>query len=303
MQHYFNSKNIFTIFILALVWGSSFILIKRGLVHLLPLQVAALRIFFAFLVLLPFAIVNFKNVQQHQWKYVFLSGICGSGIPAFLFAFAQSKTNSSMAGILNSTTPLFAVIFSLVMFKEKPSLSRVLGIIIGFIGTLCLIIFSDNFNLEYNIYAVLILLATALYGINVNLVKKYLNNIKPEALNAFAFCFNVVFALIILYYSGFFEVLKHSELHFSIFDFNHGKITLADSILFIFLLGAVGSAMSGIFFYALIHRTNPLFASSVTYIMPLVAILWGILDGESLSVYYFIGLVLILIGVWFVGKK
>jgi drug/metabolite transporter (DMT)-like permease len=305
MQHNFTSRNIITIAILALIWGSSFILIKRGLVHLTAMQLAALRIIFAFIVLLPFAIKHFKNIPKSLWKYIFISGICGSGIPAFLFAFAQNKINSSMAGILNSTTPLFAVIFSFILFKEKPNPQRVLGIILGFLGAICLIVFSHNTTIEYNAFALLIIIATALYGINVNLVKKYLHNINPEALNAFAFCFNAVFAIFILYFSGFFSLIqsKNEQLSINILQFYNSNITLGDSIFYIFILGAMGSALSGIFFYKLIHRTNPIFASTVTYIMPLIAIFWGIIDGESLSFYYFIGLILILIGVWLVGKR
>lgn len=305
MQHNFTSRNIITIAILALIWGSSFILIKRGLVHLTAMQLAALRIIFAFIVLLPFAIKHFKNIPKSLWKYIFISGICGSGIPAFLFAFAQNKINSSMAGILNSTTPLFAVIFSFILFKEKPNFQRVLGIILGFLGAICLIVFSHNATIEYNAFALLIVIATALYGINVNMVKKYLHNINPEALNAFAFCFNAVFAIFILYYADFFSLIQseNEQLSINIFQFNNSKITLGDSILYIFILGAMGSALSGIFFYKLIHRTNPIFASTVTYIMPIIAIFWGIIDGESLSFYYFIGLILILTGVWLVGKR
>ena len=122
-------------------------LMKEGLTQLSPYQLAALRMLFAGLILLPFAFKALKKIPKEKMGLVLLSGIIGNFIPAFLFCIAETKIDSALAGILNSLTPLFTILVGLFFFKIAANTQKIIGILVGFIG-LCLL-FAAGKNISF----------------------------------------------------------------------------------------------------------------------------------------------------------
>ncbi len=276
--------------VLALIWGSSFILIKKGLVGLTPLQLGSLRIIFSALFLL---IIGFKSITQirlHQWKYIALTSLFGTFIPAFLFAIAQTQISSSVSSILNSLTPLNTLIIGAIAFGLTFKRTQVLGVIIGLIGTLLLIINGAMHHPNQNYwYTILVLIASICYATNVNLLKKYLSDVKPLSITSGNFAVMIVPALIVLFSTDFLVVVKDIEVQ--------------HSMIYIMILGIVGTGIANIIFFRLIQMSSPVFATSVTYLIPVVAFFWGLLDHETLTPIQFVGAFIILIGVYLSSKK
>lgn len=276
--------------VLALIWGSSFILIKKGLVGLTPLQLGSLRIIFSALFLL---IIGFKSITQirlHQWKYIALTSLFGTFIPAFLFAIAQTQISSSVSSILNSLTPLNTLIIGAIAFGLTFKRTQVLGVIIGLIGTLLLIINGAMHHPNQNYwYTILVLIASICYATNVNFLKKYLSDVKPLSITTGNFAVMIVPALIVLFSTDFLVVVKNIEVQ--------------HSMIYIMILGIVGTGIANIIFFRLIQMSSPVFATSVTYLIPVVAFFWGLLDHETLTPIQFIGAFIILIGVYLSSKK
>jgi drug/metabolite transporter (DMT)-like permease len=275
--------------LLALIWGSSFILMKEGLTQLSPYQVAALRMLFAGLVLLPFAFKALKKIPKEKMGLVLLSGIIGNFIPAFLFCIAETKIDSALAGILNSLTPLFTILVGLFFFKIATNTQKMVGIFVGFIGLCLLFAAGKNISFENLTYASLVLLATFFYGLNVNMVGKFLQNIRALDIASVAFVFLIIPSLFILYATGYFN------LNFT----NPLLIKATWSGVF---LGVVGTSISSILFYILIKRAGIIFASMVTYGIPIVAVAWGVYYGETISLLQVGSLLIILTGVYIVNK-
>jgi drug/metabolite transporter (DMT)-like permease len=279
--------------LLALTWGSSFILMKRSLVGLLPFQVAALRITITAIALLPFTILNFRKVEPQKIKYIILAGLLGSGIPAFFFTTAQMHLNSSMAGVLNSLTPVWALFLGMMFFKMKTSGLQIAGIFIGFCGAASLVVFGHHGgSLHTEIkYALLIVFATFCYGLNLNILRKYLVDVSPTSIASLSFFFIGIPAAI--YLIGFTDLIYRIKT-------NPETLT---SLGYIGILGVVGTATASIVFYILVQKTSTLFGAVTTYFIPVVAVAWGLLDKESITYIHFIGLGLILFGVWMVTRK
>ncbi|MEO6695519.1 MAG: DMT family transporter [Ignavibacteria bacterium] len=276
--------------ILSLVWGSSFILIKKGLESFSPDQVGTIRISFAFLFMLPFALKSFKIIPKEKWKFVAFTGLIGNLIPALLFAVAQTKIESSLSGILNGLSPLFTLILAIVIFKYKLKFWQTLGLLIGFLGTLGLSFVNSSGGLgNMNIYILLIVLATMCYAISLNFVKVYLDNISSVVITSLAMFTIGPVSLIYLFTTDFFEKLNSTPGAF-------------ESLGYIAILGIVGTAIALILYTRFIQMTNAVIASSVTYLIPIVAILWGLLDGEKLYPLHFAGMFMILMGIYFVNK-
>jgi drug/metabolite transporter (DMT)-like permease len=276
---------------LAFTWGSSFLFMKKGLEVFMPFQVAASRISITFLALLPLTIIYLRKVPKHLLKYIAFSGFLGSGFPAFFFATALTKLDSSVGGVLNTLTPVWAITIGIIIFKDRPSFQQIVGIVIGFFGACAIILFNskkiDFSNLEY---ASLTIVATFCYGLNINLLKKYLNGVNPLHIAAISFLFIGPFAILYLLNTPFIDqIVQHPKGWQSL-----GYLTL---------LGVFGTALASIVFYYLIQKTSTLFAATTTYFIPLVAVLWGILAGEKVGIYHFIGLALILFGVFLVNFK
>ena len=276
--------------VLALVWGSSFILIKKGLIGLTALQLGSLRIIFAAVFLLLIGFKSLSKIPMYKWKYIALTSLFGTFIPAYLFAIAQTEIDSSVSSILNSLTPLNTLILGALVFGLQFKRNQIFGILIGLIGSALLILNGAIHHPEQNYYyAILVLIASICYAVNVNLIKKYLHDLSPLSITTGNFMVLFFPAFIILFFSGFFEVVH--------------DVTVQESVLFIIILGVVGTGIANILFFKLIQMSSPVFATSVTYLIPVVAFCWGLLDNEMLTLVQFFGAFIILIGVYLSAKK
>lgn len=288
-MEYKNNKWLFLV-ILALVWGSSFILIKRGLVGLSAYQLGSLRMVFAALFLILIGFQSIKHIQGHHWKYLALTAFFGTFLPVYLFSLAQTEISSSVSAILNSLTPLNTLIFGILLFKIDFQRSQILGVFIGLIGSAVLILSGAASHPEQNYYyAILIVIASFCYALNVNFIKTYLADLKPLSITTGNFVILLIPAFIGLYVSGFFEAV-HTE-------------KTQNVLWYIAVLGIVGTGLANILFFKLIKLSSPVFASSVTYLIPVVAFMWGLIDNESLTFVQLIGAFIILIGVYLSAKK
>jgi len=275
--------------ILSIVWGSSFILMKEGLTVLSAYQVASLRMLFSGLVLLPFAFSAFKKIPKEKMGIVFLSGFLGNFIPAYLFCIAETNIDSSLAGILNSLTPLFTILVGLSFFKTTINKQKMIGVIIGFIGLCLLFAAGKNISFQNLSFASLVLVATFFYGLNVNVVGKFLKNIRSIDIVSVAFAFLIIPSAVILYLTGYFSISFNSP--------GFREASLAGIVL-----GVVGTSIASILFYMLIKRSTIIFASMVTYGIPVIAVAWGLYYGESISILQIGSLFIILAGVYIVNK-
>ena len=263
---------------------------KVGMEVLSPYEVAAIRMVSAGLVLLPFMWSAIKKVEASKLKLVLLSGLLGSFFPAFLFCIAETKVDSSFAGILNSLTPLFTILVGVSFFQLKVSPVKYAGVIVGLIGLILLFWVSGKIQINYLSYAALVLLATLFYGINVNMVGRYLQTVGSINIAALAFGFLIPPSLLILVYNGYFN---------HIFSDNHFLQATGASVV----LGVFGTAVASIIFYMLVKRAGGIFASLVTYGIPFVAVFWGVRSGEQINVQQVVCLSIILSGVYLANKK
>jgi len=287
----FGSRSVqwITLLILSLIWGSSFILMKRGLESYTFTQVAAFRIFFSFIFLLPLTLKNIKVINRDNLQSLIIVGLVGFTIPAFLFTKAQTNLDSLLAGILNSLTPLFTLVVGVLLYRSRAKWLNILGI---FVGLICAVGLMGNGNLSVlkgiNIYALFIVAATICYGINVNEVKYKLAALTSVQITSLAFLFTGPFAGIYLLFT---------DLGTS-FSTPHAMMNLG----YIALLALFSSVIAVLIFNQLIKFTTPLFASSVTYVIPLFAVMWGVVDGEAFGILHIIWISIILLGVYLVNK-
>lgn len=286
-----REKWILLIF-LSMIWGSSFILIKKSLDHFSPYQVGALRVLIAGIILMPIAVSKYKLFPKKHLKWLLLAAFTGNFIPMFLFPIAETEVSSSIAGIVNSMMPIFVIIVGALIWKFETTRRQITGTLISFTGV-CLLAFggegeSGAFKL---IPILLLLLATLCYAISTTTVKSKLMDVSSTVLSAFVFSF-VLFlpSLVALACTGF----------FSSFSFDGDHLT---GLMFVSLLSVFGTGLAMMMNYRLLKVSSPLFASTVTLLMPLVAIVWGILDGEQLSVLQFAGAGIIIGGLIFLRNK
>lgn len=275
---------------LAFVWGSSFILMKIGLKSFTSSQAAAIRILLASLVLLPLSIKNLKYLKKKDLKNLLIAGFIGTFIPAFLFTKAQTRIDSSLAGMLNSVTPVFTLIAGLLFHKTKTGWKQLLGLILGLIGASWLISLGSGLSLNnVNTYALYIILATILYGTNVNVIKSTLTHLTGAQITSLSFMFLWPVALIYLLTTDFQPVFQNPNwpYHF---------LALAT-------LGIIGTALAMILMNSMIRYTSAVFAASVTYIIPIFAIGWGLIDGERISILHLACMGIILLGVNLTNRK
>ncbi|MBI9054303.1 MAG: EamA family transporter [Bacteroidales bacterium] len=281
-----------TLLFLSFIWGSSFILMKKGLRSYSHDQVAAFRIFISFLAFLPWGIKNLKKITKDNIYSLIIVGFIGSTIPAFLFTKAQTQVDSALAGMLNSTTPLFTLIIGLLFYKSSAKLINAVGIFLGLVGAVGLIAFSANGgnildNINY--YGLFIVIATICYGINVNQVKYKIKDLNGLELTSIAFMFVGPFAGIYLLFTDFSFALSTPD-----YILNMGYIAV---------LAVIGTVLALAIFNTLIQHTSALFGASVTYVIPVFAIMWGIFDGEKISIWQFLWIGLIFVGVYLVNKR
>lgn len=278
--------------LLSLVWGSSFILMKKALLGVTPIQLGALRMLFTAIFLLSVAPKSLKKIQKKHYKYIFYTSLTGTFIPGFLFAFAITTIDSSIVSILNSLTPFFTLIFGAILFGFAFKRNQLLGILIGLVGTLILILKGAELNPNQNYwYAVLIIIASFGYALNANMVKKYLYDLNALSIVTGNFLLLLVPAFMVLFFTDFF-----TTFHFQ------NKV-LMQSLGYLVILSVVGTGIAKTIYNKLVHISDPVFSSSVTYLIPLVAIFWGLLDGEKLSLIQIFSGVIILVGVYLVNKK
>ena len=280
----------FLLILLSLIWGSSFILIKRGLTGLTPFQLGSLRIIFACLFMLIVGFKSLRHIPANKWKYVALTSVFGNGLPVFLFAYAQMGIKSSVSGILNSLTPLYTLLIGALVFGLTFIRNQIFGVLLGLTGCTFLVFFGKSSSGEtHYFHAFLVVIATVCYATNVNLIKRYLSDVSPLAITTGNFLTLFIPALLILFNNGYAEAI-HTP-------------AVITSTLFIAILGIIGTGIANIIYYQLIQITSPLFASSVTFFIPIVAMCWGFLDGESLNLMQIIGACIILCGVYVASKK
>lgn len=274
-------------FLLALVWGSSFILMKEGAKQLTGWQIGAIRIFSAALVFLPFAIASIRKVPAGKIPLVILTGLLGNLFPAFLFGIAiQQEIESLLAGILNSLTPLFVILIGTVFFKKLVAAKKLVGVLIGFAGLVVLSLAKGPVSLSEVGFTLLILLATIFYGLNVNLITTYLKGVDPFRMATISIATLLLPTAVVLFFN---------PVSFS-------TASQQKSILACVTLGIMGSAVATALYYSLIRRAGGLFASLVTYAVPVVAIFWGVLAGEKIGLVQVGCLGIILAGVYLANK-
>lgn len=276
--------------LLSLIWGSSFILMKKSSEHLTGWQIGALRIFSAGLVFAPLALFHIRSIPRNKLPLVVLSGALGNLFPAFLFAIAIEKIDSSMEGILNSLTPLFVILIGIIFFKAKPGPKKIAGVLMGFVGLVLLSLSKSSLVGSDLGYTLLILLATLFYGINVNLVSHYLKGLEPLKMATVSLAFMAIPAGIVAWRHHVFSLLQYDQ---------EALASIGASAL----LGVVGSAIATALFYQLIKRAGGLFASLVTYGIPVVSILWGLIDGEQVTLLQVGCLGVILSGVYIANRQ
>ncbi len=276
--------------ILSLIWGSSFILMKKALIGLTPIQVGALRILITAIFLLLIGFNRLLKIEKRHWKYLALNAMLGSFFPVFLFSFALQKIDSSIASILNALTPLNTLIFGAMVFGFSFKRRQFIGVLIGFVGTAILILEGAKIHQEQEyLYMGFVIIASVGYAFNVNLIKKYLHDIDALSITVGVFAFLIVPILMVLWLSGFFQTIEINEV-------------TASSLVYVSILAVVGTGIATIMFNRLIQLSTPVFSSSVTYLIPVVAITWGILDGEKISFLQFFSGFVILAGVYLANK-
>lgn len=280
------------LFILALMWGSSFILIKKGLDGLTPVQVGTFRVLVGAVILITIGYKRIKKIRKKDWKWLAISGFIGTFFPSLLFAYAETEIDSAVASILNSTVPLLALIVGVVFYKSRFKRSQFLGVVIGLIGCVVLILIGANINQSQNYwYAALPVIASLMYAFNANIIKSHLQYLSALGIAAGSFVILLPPTLVLLISTGFFDI-----------DYLSQPKTQT-SMFYIVVLAVFGTAIAKILFNRLIQLSDPVFSTSVTYLIPIVALFWGILDNESFSLWQLFAGAFILVGVYVSNLK
>ena len=280
------------LFLLSLIWGSSYILIKKGLVGLSPLQLGSVRILMTTIILGICGWKTLRAIPRASWPWIAFTGFFGTFFPSYLFAFAETVIDSSVAAVLNGMTPLFTMILGVLVFGSSLKWGKALGVLIGFGGTLILV--SNEFSIQNGSnswYALLVVGAAFCYSINVNVIKYKLEEVSALGIALGNFISIVIPSFIILLFTGFSweGVLQDTQIQ--------------TALGYIFVLAFFGTAIAKVMFNELVSISSPVFSISITYLLPIVAIGWGVLDGESFSPIQWIGCAFILLGVYLVTEK
>lgn len=288
-------KNWTLLVVLTLIWGSSFILIKRGLEVFSPGEVGAYRMVAAASLLLPLSLPRLKQLSKTQVKNLLVTGLLGSFIPAFLFPIAQTQLSSSLTGVLNALTPLFVVLVGALFFSTSITRRNGLGLVIAFLGVFILVTFKEGGGwdslTEINAYALYVIAACVCYSINLHFIKTRFTKLKSIEISSISLLMILPLALLYLFAGT---------------DFSYKMATHPqawEALGYVTVLGMVGTASALILFNIMIKSASPFFASLVTYTIPIVAILWGVLDGEVLLLGHYFGIVAVIVGVWVGNRK
>lgn len=277
--------------LLTIIWGSSFILIKKSLEHYGPFQVGALRVLIAGILLAPVAMLNIRKFPRKRLKWLIVAAVAGNFIPMFLFPLAETEVSSSIAGIVNSMMPIFVILIGALFWKFKTTGRQMIGVAISFSGA-CLLMLSGAEGDSLKIVPILwLLLATLLYAVSVTTVKSKLSDVPAKILSAFVFFFILFLpSLVTLAFTGFFNDFEGTKGEFI-------------GLGYVSLLSIFGTGLAMMLNYRLLSISTPLFASTVTLLMPIVAVIWGVLDGESLTGLQFAGGLIIIGGLLFLRAK
>lgn len=279
--------------VLSLVWGSSFILMKQGLRSFTSDEVAGLRITIASAFMLPFLWKHYRIDLKKNLKGLVLMGVFGNLIPAFLFTKAETQISSSLTGILNALTPLFTILISYMVYKTSITKNQIIGVVIGFFGAIALVLFDSNQSDQTKniLFSLLVVAATLCYAISVNGIKAYLSEI--DSVQATTWSFSIIGPIAAIYLFGFTDVIKHTTEH------PEGWSSLG----YVSILGIFGSALSVIVYNTLIKVSGVVFAASCTYLIPVVAIVWGVLDGELINLIQILAVFVVIAGIWLINLK
>lgn len=285
-----NKKWLYLI-VLAFIWGSSFILMKKALLGLTPVQVGAFRVLIASVVLVLFGFKQLKVINKNQWKHIVVTSFLGTFLPAFLFAFAVQKIDSSVTAILNSLTPLNTLVIGAVLYGFSFGRKQLLGVVIGLSGTIVLILKGAELhpNQDY-FYAVFVIISSIGYAFNINILKRHLNGLSAMSVTVAQFILLIIPALGVIYYTGFFNNFQYTDI-------------IRDSFLYVTVLAVLGTGVAKVLFNNLVKIATPVFSSSVTYLIPIVAIIWGVWDEERLSFVQILASFLIMFGVYLVNGR
>ena len=284
-----NLKWIYLI-VLSMVWGTSSILIKKALIGLSPLQVGSLRTIISTVLLLLIGFSSLKSIPKDKWKWILITGLV-SFIPPFLIAYAQTEIDSALAAILNSLTPLATLIIGVGFYRFKIDKKQISGVIIGLIGSVLLMYQGSVINPDQNLlYVFFIIFASILYAVQVNLLKVHLQDVSAVAITVGNFIFIFPLAVVIFFISDYKQI-----------DINNEDVKVA--LFCLLILSIVGTVFAKILFNKFVQIASPVFASSVTYSLPIVALFWGLIDGEVFTLNQFFATVIILIGVYLANKK
>ena len=287
-----NNKKWVYLILLSIIWGSSYILIKKTLIGVSPLQLGSLRVIFTTMVLFILGFSSLKKIPKDKWKWIILTGYIGSFFPSFFFAFAQTEIDSGVAAILNSLTPLATLIIGVVFYKFIIDSKQILGVIIGLFGSFLLIYEGSTINPDQNfLFVDFIITASVCYATSVNMLKAHLQDVPAISIALGNFLCILPPAIIILFYSGFINinVIESPKVQ--------------NALFYIIVLSVFGSAFAKILFNKFVQIASPVFASSVTYTLPVVAVMWGLLDGETINFRQILATIVILIGVYFANRR
>lgn len=288
-------KNWALLVILTLIWGSSFILIKRGLEVFTPGEVGAYRMVAAASLLLPLSLPRIKHLSKTQVKNLILAGLLGSFIPAFLFPMAQTQLSSSLTGVLNALTPLFVVLVGATFFNTRITRRNAFGLVIAFIGVIILVTYKEGGGWEsltgINAYGLFVIAACICYAFNLHVIKTRFSKLKSIEISSISLLMILPLALLYLFAGTQFsyKLVTHPQAW--------------EALGYVTILGMVGTATALILFNIMVKSASPFFASLVTYTIPIVAIMWGVLDGEVLLLGHYLGIAAVILGVWVGNRK
>lgn len=289
-----NKKAISWIILIALslVWGSSFILMKQGLKAFSSDEVAGLRITIASAFMLPFLIKHYKIDLKKNLKGLLLMGVFGNLIPAFLFTKAETQISSSLTGMLNALTPMFTIIIGMISFNHKITKPQIIGVLVGLLGAIALVAMGNNENDQTKniMYSLLVAAATLCYAISVNGIKAYLGHV--NSLTATVWSFTIIGPMAAIYLFGFTDVVEHATHH----------PEAMRSLGYVSILAIVGSALSVVVYNTLIKLSGTVFAASCTYLIPIVAIGWGLFDDEAINLFQLLAVIVIIAGIWMINS-
>jgi len=286
-----SNKKWLYLFILSLIWGTSYILIKKGLVGLTPLQLGAFRIIFTTIFLFLIGFRSLFRITKTQWGWVALSALLGTFLPVFLFAYAETQIDSSIASILNSLVPLFTIFLGFLLFKIAFTRNQVVGVILGLLGAAILIFQGAEVNPDQNyVFAGLVVIAALCYAGNANILKSKLQEVSSLAIAVGNFSVMLIPAVIVLYFAGGMQLDVEEP-------------AIGSSLLYIVILAFFGTALAKILFNKLVQISSAVFSTSVTYLIPIVGIFWGLLDGERFTLIHLLGAGVILTGVYLVNAN